>query len=175
MAGKRAIEIMEELGIIIDVSHADEKTFWDIIEVASGPIIASHSNVYNLCPVSRNLKDDQIKAIANTGGIVGINSWPEFVDKENPSLNKLVDHIDYLVNLVGINHVAFGFDFTDFLNDSAVSSFKTGETAITPGINSADEIPNIIKALKDRGYNNEALDKICSKNLRDLFRVITTK
>ncbi len=174
-AGKRAVKIMEELGIIIDVSHADEKTFWDIVDVTSVPIIASHSNAYNLCPVNRNLKDDQVKAIANSGGIVGVNCWPEFVDKENPSLSKLVDHIDYLVNLAGVDHVAFGFDFTDFLEDTAVSSFKTGDTVITPGINSATEIPNIIKALQARGYSNQDLEKICYKNLRDLFRIITTK
>ncbi len=175
LAGKRAVKIMEELGIIIDISHADEKTFWDIMDVTSVPIIASHSNAYNLCPVNRNLKDDQVKAIANSGGIVGVNSWPEFVDKENPSLSKLVDHIDYLVNLAGVDHVAFGFDFTDFLEDTAVSSFKTGDTVITPGINSATEIPNIIKALQARGYSNQDLEKICYKNLRDLFRIITTK
>ncbi len=173
-AGRKAVKIMEELGIIIDVSHADEKTFWDIVEVANGPIIASHSNAYSLCPVSRNLKDDQIKAIANSGGIIGVNAWPEFVDKENPGLDKLVDHIDYLVNLVGVDHVGFGFDFTDFLENDAVSSFKTGETVITPGINSADEIPNIIEVLQSRGNNDQELEKICFKNLNDLFRLITT-
>lgn len=98
-------------------------------------------------PYARNLKDNQIKAIANSGGIIGVNSWAEFVDKKKPNLNKLVDHIDYLVNLAGIYHVAFGFDFTDFLTDTTVSSFKTGDTVITSGINGADEIPNIIRAL----------------------------
>lgn len=174
-AGKRAVKIMEELGIIIDVSHADERTFWDIVDITSKPIIASHSNVYNLCPVDRNLKDDQIRAIANSGGIIGINSWYEFVDRDNPSLDKLVNHIDYLVSLAGIDHVAFGFDFTDFLDETTVSSFKTGEFSATLGINSAEEIPNIIKVLKDRGYNNEALEKICFNNLRGLFKLITTK
>lgn len=174
-AGKRAVKIMEELGIIIDVSHADERTFWDIVDVTSKPVIASHSNVYKLCPTDRNLKDEQIRAIANTGGIIGINSWHEFVDKENPSLDKLVNHIDYLVNLAGIDHVAFGFDFTDFLDDSTVLSFKTEEFSTTVGINNAEEIPNIVKALKDRGYSNEALEKICFNNLRDLFKLITTK
>ncbi len=174
-AGKRAVKIMEELGIIIDVSHADERTFWDIVDITSKPIIASHSNVYNLCPVDRNLKDEQIRAIANSGGIIGINSWYEFVDRENPSLDKLVNHVDYLVNLAGIDHVAFGFDFTDFLDDTTVSSFNTGELSTTLGINSAEEIPNIVKALKDRGYNNEALEKICFNNLRGLFKLITTK
>ena len=175
LAGKKAVNIMEELGIIIDVSHADEKTFWDIVDVATGPIIASHSNAYNLCPVSRNLKDEQIIAIAKSGGLIGLNAWPEFVDKENPSISKLVEHVDYLVNLVGVDHVAFGFDFTDFLEDAAVSSFKTGDTVITPGIKSADEVPNFIKALHDKGYNNEDLEKICFKNFRNLFNRITAK
>lgn len=175
LAGKRAVKIMEELGIVIDVSHADEKTFWDIINMTNRPIIASHSNVYNLCPADRNLKDEQIRAIANSGGIIGINSWHEFVDRENPNLDNLANHIDYLVNIAGIDHVAFGFDFTDFLNDTTVSSFKTGELSATFGINSADEIPNIVKVLKDRGYSNEALGKICFNNLRDLFKFITEK
>lgn len=174
-AGKRAVKIMEELGIIIDVSHADEKTFWDIVSIAKTPIIASHSNVYNLCPADRNLKDEQIRAIANSGGIIGINSWHEFVDKENPNLDKLANHIDYLVNLAGIDHVAFGFDFTDFLSDSTVSSFKTTELSATLGINSADEIPNLVEVLKNRGYSDKALEKICFKNLRNLFKLITSK
>lgn len=175
IAGKRAVKIMEELGILLDVSHADEKTFWDVINAASGPVIASHSNAYKICPAARNLKDEQIKAIAESGGVIGMNAWPEFVDEKYPSVEKLIDHVDYIVEKVGIDHVSFGFDFTDFLEDDSISSFQVGDTAITPGLKGADDIPNIINGLLKRGYTKEDLNKIAYLNLRNLFARVTGK
>lgn len=173
--GRRAVQIMEELGILVDVSHADEKTFWDVMDTANGPVIASHSNAYSLCRAPRNLKDEQIKAVAGSGGIIGINSWPEFVDEENPSIGKLAEHVDYLVNLAGIDHVSFGFDFTDFLGGESISSFQTGSAVITPGIKGADEIPNLISLLSEKGYGSDDLEKICFKNFRNVFEKVTSK
>ena len=164
---------MDELGIIIDVSHADEKSFWDIIHNASGPIIASHSNAYSLCQASRNLKDDQIKSIAETGGVIGINAWHEFIDSTNPTIEKLADHLDYMVDMVGIEHLAFGFDFTDYLEDDSVSEFQTGEPQTTKDLECSEDIPNFIRELKIRGYKNEDLEKMGFLNIRNVFAKIT--
>ncbi|MDD2495304.1 MAG: membrane dipeptidase [Tissierellia bacterium] len=173
--GKRAIEIMDDLGILIDVSHANEKSFWDIMELSSGPIIASHSNAYSLCQAPRNLKDDQIKAIAKTKGVIGINAWHEFIDSANPCVEKLADHVDYIANMIGIDHLAFGFDFTDYLEDDSVSSFRTGKPQVTKNLKSSDDIPNFIKELRRRGYTNEELKKMGYSNLRNVFEIVTEK
>jgi len=167
--GKKVIRTMEELGMMIDVSHADEKTFWDVMSVVSGPVMASHSNSYSLCPNSRNLKDEQIKAIANSGGLIGINAWPEFVDEVTPTIEKLIDHVDYIVDKAGIDHVSFGFDFTDFLEDDSISSFKTGDIDKTTGLGCAEEIPNLISGLLAKGYRLQDIEKISFRNLENLF------
>lgn len=174
-AGKKAVKIMDKLGIMVDVSHADEKTFWDIMNIVSGPIIASHSNAYSLCPAARNLKDDQIKAIASTGGVIGLNAWNEFVDIDNPSAGKLANHLDYMIDMVGIDHLAFGFDFTDYLGDDSVATFNTGDTKVTKNLKGSEDIPNFINELKSRGYKNDTLEKISFLNMRNVFEKVSGK
>lgn len=169
--GKKAIEKMDKLGMIIDVSHANEKTFWDIYNTTTRPIIASHSNCKSLCDVPRNLTDEQIKAIAQKGGLIGVNAYVGFIKKceysnpvkvedvdfnKRPTLKDLVDHIDYLVNLVGINHVAFGFDFCEYLE---------GHSDTNPiDLEDASKSQNIIQELLNRGYTKEDIEKIAYKN-----------
>ncbi|KUO74344.1 MAG: peptidase M19 [Clostridia bacterium BRH_c25] len=168
--GIKVVKMMEALGMIVDVSHANEKTFWDICEHTEKPFIASHSNVYKLCSVPRNLKDDQIKAIAQRGGVIGINAWPDFVDKESPSLEKLVLHIDYIADMVGIDHIGFGFDFCDFLNGNTTVSFQEGETTASSDIEDASKIPKLIKLLKKKGYNTQDIEKIAYKNMENIIK-----
>jgi len=169
--GKRVIKIMEELGIMIDVSHANEKTFWDILKIATGPVIATHSNAYSLCPADRNLKDEQIKAIADSKGLIGINAFPEFIDLVSPDVEKLINHIDYLVEKVGIDGVAFGFDFEDYFEEDAFTATSTRQDGpkMTQGLNCAEDVPNLVAGLKNRGYKKEDLEKICFLNMESLF------
>ncbi|MEY7999622.1 dipeptidase [Clostridium sp. Mt-5] len=164
-SGIKLIKKMEELGMIVDVSHGNEKTFWDIYKNTTKPFIASHSNVYNLCNAPRNLKDDQIKAIGERNGVIGVNSWVDFIDKNKPSAEKLANHIDYIVNLIGIDHVGFGFDFGDYIDPKTLSSFQEENYIKTPGIEDASRIPNLLNILKKRGYNNEDLERISYKNM----------
>lgn len=105
--GNAYVKKLEEKNILIDVSHASEKTFWDTISNTSKTIIATHSNVYSLCNHSRNLKDDQIKEIAKRGGIVGICFANKFLneDSKNASIEDIVKHIDYIIHLVGEDYV----------------------------------------------------------------------
>ena len=105
------------MGILIDVSHLSEKSFWDVIKISSSPIIATHSNAYEICNNPRNLKDEQIKAIAKSGGIIGICYYNEFLVKENSDENSKADitdivrQIKYIKNLVGIQYIGLGSDF----------------------------------------------------------------
>jgi membrane dipeptidase len=151
--GVEVVNRMEELGMIIDVSHANEKTFWDVYENTTKPFIASHSNVYNLCSASRNLKDDQIKAIGERDGVIGANSWRDFIDGESPSAEELANHIDYIVNLIGIDHVGFGFDFEEYLDPKILSSFQNKKCMATPEIEDDSKIPNLLNILSKRGYS----------------------
>ncbi|MCY7290639.1 MAG: dipeptidase [Ferruginibacter sp.] len=193
--GKQVVNRMNELGIIVDISHVGEQTFWDVIKTTTKPIIASHSSVYNLCNHQRNLKDDQIKAIAKNGGVIQVNFNPPFIDssfakKENiffqkhkietdslvksgmdgwvmenylyskykdeanamrPPLSVLIQHIEYIINLVGVDYIGLGSDF-DGIN-------------ITPQqLDDVTNFPLITKALVDKGYTKKDITKILGGN-----------
>lgn len=172
-AGKRAVKKLEELKMLVDVSHANEKSFWDIMDVATGPVIASHSNAKHFSSHRRNLTDDQIKAIAQSGGIIGMNGYKEFVDDKDPesaSVKTLVDHVDYIANLVGIEHIACGFDYSGFIDADCLAAFSTDtENPNVHGLKVFEDTPNLIKELENRGYTKDEIDKIAYKNA---FRVI---
>ena len=194
--GEQVVGRMNQLGMIVDISHVGEQTFWDVMEVTAKPVIASHSSVYNICKFHRNLKDDQLKAIAENEGLVMANFYPGFVDsafwegevafferheKESdslmsifnkdewvvefilyrkypeeadairPALSKVVDHIDYIAQLVGVDHVGLGSDFDGI--------------PINPQqLNDVTDFPLITRALLDRGYSEEDVRKVMGGN-----------
>jgi len=109
--GKAVVHEMNRVGMIIDGSHSGYKTTMEAMELTDSPFIFSHSNVFNLFPHYRNIKDDQIVACAKTGGVIGINGVGEFLDDEEASTESMFKHIDYIAQLVGIEHVGIGLDF----------------------------------------------------------------
>jgi membrane dipeptidase len=193
--GKSVVHRMNELGMIVDVSHVGEKTFWDVIEQTQKPIIASHSSAYAICPHRRNLKDDQLRAIARNGGVVHVNFYAGFIDstyesrvgdfrkrekartetlirsglkpdearekvsKEmeeeqkalRPGISVLLDHIDHIVKVAGIDHVGLGSDFD-------------GIEAPPRDLDGAEDFPNITAGLLKRGYSEKAIRKILGEN-----------
>lgn len=157
--GEKIILKMNELGMIIDVSHANEKTFWDIYNLSSSPIIASHSNVKALCNSPRNLSDNQIIAIAKNGGLIGINAYKYFIKEncENVYLSDLFNHLKYLVDLIGIDYVAFGFDFCEYLDNNHFDKTPTG-------LENASKCQNFINFLYKQGYSKEMIEKVAYKN-----------
>jgi membrane dipeptidase len=146
--GYEVTKEMNRLGIIIDVSHMNEKTFWNVLKVSEAPMIASHSCVYSLRNHDRNLTDEQIIALADMGGVINLNYWPELLGetKDIIDIKKLVDHIDYIVNLVGIDYVGLGSDFDG--------------TTMPNDIQSAAELPYITAELIERGYSTLDLSLI---------------
>ena len=169
--GAKLIKKMEELGMILDVSHTNEKTFWDICKVATKPFIASHSNCRSLCDVPRNLTDDQLREIAIRNGVVGVNSYEEFVssDLEKRTVEHLVDHIDHMVEVMGIDHIGLGFDFAEYLNADTLKHYANTYTYGVRGLEDTTKAKNIISVLEKRGYSKEDIEKICYKNF---YRVI---
>ena len=194
--GKEIVRRMNSLGMMVDLSHTGEQTFWDAINTSTKPVLLSHSNAYTLCPIFRNLKDEQIAAVGKNGGVIQLNFYSGFVDSNykakeakfmrahrgeidslkktgmqaeyavsavskkyneevssfRPPLSMLLDHLDYIVKLAGVDHVGMGSDFD--------------------GINSApqqlDDVttyPLITKALLERGYSKKEVTKIMGGNL----------
>lgn len=161
--GKNVIRKMDELRMVIDVSHTNEKTFWDIMDTSNGLVIATHSNVYNLCNHPRNLKDEQIKAIAAKNGLIGMNAFPPFI-RENTyvvNVDELARHAAYIKDLVGIEVLACGFDFMDFwpgYEDKYIEEMKN-----------ASEVQNFIQALKNHHFSDDEIERIAYKNVIERF------
>lgn len=170
--GKDCIKYMEKIGIILDVSHINEKSFWDICEIVKKPIIASHSNCRKLCDVTRNLYDDQLKAIAATGGVVGLNAYSEFVDmdEKNRTIDRLCDHVEHMVEVMGIDHVGCGFDFFNYFEDENVEKFKSDNTPPIENFGDITKARNLIEALLKRGYCKEDIEKIEYKNFERVIK-----
>ncbi|WP_429932266.1 dipeptidase [Agrobacterium vitis] len=154
-AGKDLIRACNELKIMVDLSHMNEQGFWDIAGLSKAPLVASHSNAHALCPHSRNLTDKQLDAIRDSGGLVGINFGVIFLREDgqrnlDTPLDVLIDHIDYMVTRMGIDHVALGSDFDG--------------TTVPDALKDATGLPLIVKGLEARGYDATSIAKICHGN-----------
>ena len=157
--GKEVVKEMNRCGIMVDISHTSEKTAFDVLAISQYPIIASHSCVKALCNHPRNLSDPLIKAIANKGGVIQVCLYHGFLKRNGiASVKDAVDHIDYIVRLVGIDHVGIGSDFD-------------GGGGIK-GLQSANEFPQITMELLRRGYSDEDIAKIWGVNLMRVMETV---
>lgn len=169
--GKSAVRRIQELGMILDVSHLNEAGFWDVIDLARTPVIASHSNASALCPVPRNLTDDQLRAIAETGGVVGLNAYNQFIDSDprRRTVRRLAEHAYHMIDIMGIDHVGLGFDFVDM--------FESGESygdngGFTQGLRSCTEIQNLFDCFTEMGMNSGDQEKIARGNFHRVIREV---
>lgn len=135
--GRQFLQEMARLKMVVDVSHISEAGFWDVVESFSVPVVASHSNCRTICGHIRNLTDEQIKALIQKDGLIGINFVPFFVAEHEPKLTNLFDHIDHIVSLGGENHLFFGSDFD-------------GEVDKIPGLESMKQLNNLKNELLKR-------------------------
>ena len=172
--GVQVIEECNNLGIVIDVSHLNDPGFWDVIEFTKAPVVASHSNCRALQNHPRCLTDDQIKAVINNGGVIGMNSASIFVDDKNPDLEHLVNHLDHIVQLGGIEHVGLGFDFCDYVLKylDAEARAKLPNVAPATGLYGDEEVPNFTEALVKRGYKDDDIELILGKNFLRVFKEV---
>jgi membrane dipeptidase len=155
-AGRALVRACNELGILVDCSHLNEAGFWDVAELTSAPLVATHSNAHALCPASRNLIDAQLDAIRDGNGIVGVNFAASFLREDGCNLpgetgiGEIVRHVTYLVERMGIDHVGFGSDF-----DGAELPAELGSVA---------GLPLLLDALRAAGFDGDELDKITHGN-----------
>ena len=153
--GKALVQGCNDLGILIDLSHLNEQGFWDVAGLSEAPLVATHSNAHAICPSSRNLTDRQLEAIAESDGIVGVNFnvpflRPDGARQVDTPLDVMADHVDYLVERLGIDRVALGSDFDGALMPADLSD--------------CSKLPNLIAVLRARGYDDAALRKIGYEN-----------
>jgi membrane dipeptidase len=157
--GVQALEEMDRLGMVYDVSHLADSVYWDVAEVKKGPFIASHSNCRDVCDHPRNLNDDMMRALADHSGVMGMNFAPAFVHKEKATVERLVDHIDHVVDIVGPDYVGLGSDFDGI-----------GSTPV--GLEDVSKMPNITRELVRREYSDEDILKILGENHLRVFEEV---
>ncbi|MFN2135387.1 MAG: dipeptidase [Candidatus Promineifilaceae bacterium] len=164
-AGRELVAACNELGIVVDLAHLNKKGFWQVAGQSTAPLVCSHTAVHTICPMSRNLTDDQIKAIGESGGLIGLYYMPAGIrpdgkDNRDTPLAAIVEHVNFIVDLAGIDHVALGSDF-----DGAPMPY---------GLADAAALPHLFQMLAKAGYDEADLAKIGYKNwlrvLRETWR-----
>ncbi|MFE1628855.1 dipeptidase [Brevibacillus reuszeri] len=173
--GVQLIEAAEAMGMIIDVSHLNDEGFWDVMEIAKKPIIASHSNCRSLAGSMRNLTDEQIKAIASTNGVIGINGVNIFVaDSDDKSdLEHLVNHVDHVAALVGVEHIGIGLDIIEpFMKYDSPLALAEASRKDFDVVKGHRMIPELVNALAKRGYTDEATRLIMGKNFIRVYKEV---
>lgn len=158
--GKNLVKECNRLGILIDLAHINENGFWDVENYSNFPLIVSHAAVHSICPSTRNLTNQQLDAIGDTNGIIGIMFNPTNIRSDgkpnkNTAIAMIVEHINYIVQRIGVDHVGFGSDF-----DGAKMSNSLRDVSY---------LPKLVGKLKEAGYNQSDLEKIAYKNW---FRVL---
>ena len=153
--GKSLVRVCDERGIVIDLSHLNEKGFWDVAKISRQPLIATHSNVHAICPHSRNLTDQQLAAVAASGGMVGLNFAVSFLNPDgrrnaDTSLELMLRHLDHLIAKLGVDHVGLGSDF-----DGAM---------IPRAIGDVSGLPKLTAAMRKHGYDDATLAKLTHGN-----------
>ena len=150
--GRRVITKMNNLGMLIDISHLNEAGFWDVLELSEKPVVASHSCARALCDHPRNLSDSQLRALAKEGGMVGINFCPEFLRPSGQAtIDDVVRHICHVAEVSGVNSVGFGSDFD-------------GITSAPEGLENVERFNCLREALEKCGFSREEMVRICHGN-----------
>ncbi len=173
--GFELVKKAQKMGMIIDVSHLNDKGFWDVMKITTQPIIASHSDCRSIVNIERNLTDEQIKALASTGGVIGINALNKFASRmpENADVYDLVNNIDHIVNLVGIDFVGLGFDFCGHLRKFEPLIVTQNKVSRSFEIlENHSNIPVLVEALLEKGYSDKDIKKILGENFLRVYKQV---
>jgi membrane dipeptidase len=174
--GKLLVAELERLGAVVDVSHLAEPGFWDVLDVTGGPICASHANARAVHRHTRNLTDEQVLALARRGGYVGVCFLPAFIGAE-PSLDGLLDHVDHLVELAGVDAVAIGPDYAEFAADLVFAGPSRGidygpKLEFPEGLRRVETLPVLTAGLLARGYSETDSARILGGNALRVLRAV---
>lgn len=164
-AGRQALRRMEELGMVVDVSHLSDGSFRDVAALAQGVVVASHSNCRKLCDVPRNLTDDQLRAIRDMGGVIGVNAYHGFVHKERAHQNveMLARHAAHIIDVCGVEHLGCGFDFCQYLGP--------GNDPI-PDMTGPAQAPRLLEVLRRMGLREDEVEQVARGNWLRVLRTV---
>jgi membrane dipeptidase len=177
--GRALLARFDELRIVVDLAHASDRTFWDVLEAApDATVLVSHACCRALVDTPRNVSDEQLRALAERDGVFCLMALPLVVDPKRPTLARFVDHVEHAIEVMGIEHVGLG---GDFIRQVALATGieTTGSTLLPEGMTLADPVeglagpedyPALVEELRRRGYDGDALDAILSGNLMRLLR-----
>jgi membrane dipeptidase len=176
--GARAIEFMNNLGAVIDLAHASPSTFWDVVEITKAPVYVSHANAKAVYDHPRNLDDDQLRAIARSGGAVGLVLCSLFLALRPVTLDHVFDHLVYLREVLRDESIVIGADFLDFVTEPSADRSRHAalyvdydDSARHPaGLETASSMQNLIKAMPEHGFDTEAVARIATGNFLRVFR-----
>jgi len=152
--GKQVLKKMNSLGMVADLSHASDGTFWDVLSVTEKPVLVSHSNSRVLCNHPRNVTDEMFLALCENGGVLGINFYPTFLEQESEKANleSIFNHIEHFLELGGEDHIGFGSDFD-------------GVDALPTGITDFSSFGDILLEMEQRNYPKTLIDKLFYQNM----------
>ncbi len=156
--GRAAIREMNRLGIVLDLAHANDRSFYEALELTAAPVEYSHGNIFSVCPHWRNLTGDQLKLLAQNGGVIGIATYPEFVDADpaRRSLDRFADHVEAVCEAVGDDHVGFGSDYDGMKVAGVLPSYA--------------DMPKLTEILLGRGFKEESILKFWGGNFLRVMR-----
>ncbi len=154
--GYRVLERMNQLGMVADLSHASDETFWDVISYTDKPVLVSHSNSRALCNHPRNITDEMFQALVENGGVLGINFYPPFLGNA-ADISTVISHMEHFLNLGGEDHLGFGSDFD-------------GVETLPQGIRDIASFQMVIKEMEKRNWKQELIEKICYKNMMRILQ-----
>jgi len=168
--GRDVVRECERLGIIVDLAHINPKGFEDIVDLTTKPLIVSHTNAREFYDIDRNISDEQIKAIGQRGGVVGLNAILVSPNPEESTLDHYIDHIEHVIGLVGIDGVGIGFDFCEYLFEQLPPSVvqelaaKLTTPHFIPDLTNHSHARNLTRKLIERGFSDEQIEKILYRN-----------
>jgi len=174
-AGRQVVRRANELGVLLDIAHVGERTSLEMLGLSTRPVVASHSNARAVCDSPRNLTDEQIRIVAESGGVIGLCAFPAFVAREGPTVEKLADHAVHIANLVGAEHLGLGLDFA-VEDEDDYEYFRYDERYyprppwVWPtGIEDQSQVPNVATALAQRGFSTSDVAGVMGENFMRVF------
>ena len=179
--GLKALQEINRLGIVMDVAHISEAGYWDVLNNTTQPVIVSHANCRAVCDSPRNLNDEQIKALAKNGGVMGIMLIPRFVDPDEPTVARVVDHIIHVADLIGVEHIGLGSDLVEESLQGMTSAELASERLfpthaedqlVIEGCRYVHEFPNLTAEMIRRGFSKEDTKAVLGGNFLRIFREI---
>ena len=172
--GVQVIKEANRLGMVVDLSHMNREGFFQTLDVATAPLLVSHANACGMLKNPRNLDDEQIKAIAKQGGLVGILALPERVKEGEVNIEDMLKHMDYMIKLVGIEHLALGMDFVKYDGPRTLKDrhHPLHKDPLIKGFEEIEDLPNLIDGLQRHGYKDDEIKMILGGNYLRVLKSI---